>query len=448
MFATHEMVAVDDDSSVLDLMGDVLDDAGWRTRRFSDPKLAWEYIRVNSVPLVVTDWEMPGMTGLDLLFRIRGLERPPHVIILTGYGTIDRAVQALTHGAQTFIEKPFAPEKLVAQVREILSSHSAPKRDTKMQKLVPAATPIVESEAIRRVYAAARSAAMTDSNILLLGESGTGKEVLVDYIHACSGRAKAPIVKVNCGAIPDNLIESELFGHEKGAFTGADRRRIGRFEQANGGTLFLDEIGDLQNTLQVKLLRALQERVIERVGSEVSVPVNFRLVCATHRNLQSAVKEGTFREDLFYRINVIPLRLPRLRERREEIEPLAMHFLAGLNRPSFRISPDAIGLMKAFSWPGNVRQLRNAIEYAVVMCQGEQIGPGDLPEEIRLHDAPSGPAPDAEQPLVSAVKHVEARVIMENLGRFDWNVSRVAEELKISRSSLYERMKAYRIRRP
>jgi len=308
----------------------------------------------------------------------------------------------------------------------------------------------------------ARNAAETDSSVLLLGESGTGKEVLADFIHYNSRRAGGPIVKVNCGALPEHLMESELFGHEKGAFTGAARQNIGRFEQASGGTLFLDEVGDLLPNLQVKLLRALQDRVIERVGSGAPVPVDFRLICATHRDLKAAVAAKEFRDDLYYRINVVPIAMPALRDRREDIEPLALNFFnllrADLSAAPERISPEALEALQRFSWPGNVRQLRNAIEYALVMSKGEVIGFEHLPEEVRQQAPAQGggsasasvatPLKPADPGLRGSVREAEAELIRAALVRHHWQISKVARELKVSRSTLYMHMKAYGINRP
>jgi len=333
---------------------------------------------------------------------------------------------------------------------------------------------------MQKVLELAQSAAATESFILLLGESGSGKEVIADYIHQHSRRSGEVIVKVNCGALPEHLMESELFGHEKGAFTGAEKRSIGRFEKASGGTLFLDEIGDLLPHLQVKLLRALQDRIIERVGSGAPVNVDFRLICATHRDLSAAVAEGRFREDLYYRINVVPIRVPPLRERVEDIEPLVTHFLRSLGQalpkaPS-GFSAEALQALQAFSWPGNVRQLRNAVEYALVVCKEPVIGTAALPEEVREGRAspsappvarasppagyevaraspPAGQAgtpapPAAPGTLKETVEVAEEKAILAALQRHHWRVTAVARELGISRSRLYERMDAYGIKRP
>ena len=485
---SSEIVLVDDETPILEIQQEALSLIGLTARAFSDPLAAWDYIYKNDVAIVVSDWNMPGMTGMELLFKTRALPRPPYVIMITAFGTVDRAVQAMNQGAFSFLEKPFDLHRYNSVVKDALARaqgaqgaqcsqvpqgvQSAAEQASKVRagsKKMPIA-PVIQSPLMQRTFEVAKSAAATDSTILLLGESGTGKEVLADFIHAHSQRTRNPMVKVNCGALPEHLMESELFGHEKGSFTGAERRNIGRFEQANGGTLFLDEIGDLLLPLQVKLLRTLQERTIERVGSSTSIAVDFRLVCATHCDLDKAVLEKRFRQDLYYRIKVIPITVPPLRERIDDIEPLALHFFTLLrNRlPSgpqgFRA--DAMRLLTAFQWPGNVRQLRNAVEYALVLCKSPMIGPDDLPEDVRGGSImPSTPAPVtavlaasapvAESAVVSSntglkksMQDAEREAICAALTKHHWRVTAVARDLGLSRSSLYERMKLYGITRP
>ncbi len=463
-----EIVLVDDEQLLLDLEKDALATIGLHAQAFTNPQKAWEYIAENGPALVVTDWNMPQMTGMDLLFRTRALPTPPHVIILSGAGTVERAVQAMNHGAFNFLEKPFQTERFLALVQESLfrNAHGPaaggksfdPTATAILVKAIESSA-IVISHAIRSVIDLAHSAALTDSSVLLLGETGTGKEVLADFIHQNSRRKNGPMVKVNCAALPEHLLESELFGHEKGAFTGADRRTIGRFEAANGGSIFLDEIGDMQQSLQVKILRTLQQRTVERVGSSKVIPVDFRLICATHRDIESAVAEGAFREDLFYRINVVPIRIPPLRERREDIEPFLRHFLTQLGRafpnPPKDFTSEAMELLTHFDFPGNVRQLRNAIEYALVMCHDPLIKAEHLPEHIRSQRSRShsssrlavahAPAGDG---MKASLQQTEEAVLQNALERNNWCVSTAAKELKMSRSNLYERLKLYGIKRP
>ncbi|MCZ7643889.1 MAG: sigma-54 dependent transcriptional regulator [Planctomycetota bacterium] len=473
MGTRSDILVVDDDREILNLQELALKMSGLEAEPFSDPNQAWKHLREHGARLVVTDWEMPGMTGMDLLFKTRGLAVPPYVIILTGHATVNRVVQAMQVGAFCVLEKPFDPNVYLEIVQKALEGGGRQSGGIPLPKDGPEV--VVSSPKMKQVFETVRSAARTDSTVLLLGESGTGKEVVADYLHACSARAKGPLVKINCGALPEHLLESELFGHEKGAFTGADRRRIGRFEEAHGGTLFLDEIGDLPQALQVKLLRALQQRVIERLGSSQPVPVDFRLISATHQDMAAAVRAGEFRQDLYYRINVVPIRIPALRERPEDILPLAEHFFAALSR-RLEQAPSGIGeaarrKLASFPWPGNVRQLRNAIEYALVMCASGPIGPQHLPEELRA--SPEAPeAVDAQEAQVfqavaasgaahgtlssspgesglqETLRAVEANLIREALERHDWNVTEALKELKISRSALYERMKLYGIKRP
>jgi DNA-binding NtrC family response regulator len=465
------IVLVDDESEVLGVQADALRGRGAVIHKFTDPFAAWEFLRRERTTLVVTDWNMPGMSGMDLLFRIRGLPFPPYVIVLTAFGTLERAVKAMNAGAYNFLAKPIdiGPYQSAIEAALVAFAAQAATAVVPLPRASKRVTePIAVSPAMRQVCEMARAAASRESSVLVLGESGTGKEVLADYIHQHSHRSTGPLVKVNCGALPEHLMESELFGHEKGAFTGADRKTVGRFEQASGGTLFLDEIGDLLPQLQVKLLRALQDRKIERVGSSVPVSVDFRLVCATHRDLKAAVAAERFREDLYYRINVVPVRIPPLRERQEDIEPLAMHFLSTLRADDPKapeaFSAETIAALRMFPWPGNVRQLRNAIEYALVVCQDTVITPADLPDDLR-HQSPvtagaatEGTAPTgAAEPTPPAMPHeglkgsletAEADAIRAALIRNRWQVSKAARELKVSRSVLYARMNAYGIKRP
>jgi DNA-binding NtrC family response regulator len=467
--AQVEVIVVDDDAAHLNLEAEFLKEAGLRARAFSDPLTAWEAISRGGARVVVSDWEMPGLSGLDLLFKVRGLRQPPQYILVTGHGSVDRAVQALKHGALAFLEKPLRKADFLAAVKEALDRSRglvAPEEaEEEGEELV------AEAPASRAVLEVARAVAPADSAVLLLGETGSGKEMLAEYIHRHSRRARGPLVKVNCGALPEHLIESELFGHERGAFTGAERRRIGRFEQASGGSLFLDEVGDLAAPLQVKLLRALQEKIIERVGGEAPIAVDFRLICATHLDLAAAVAAGRFREDLYYRINVIPICPPPLRQRIEDLEPLARRFLGRLRdrlpgSPA-GFSPEALACLRAYSWPGNVRQLRNAVEYAVVMAKGELIQPADLPRDVR-EGVTSRPASDASPPVAQdedwrtpalldlprqkgldeALGQVEAALLRAALERRDWKIEEVMKELRVGRTRLYVRMKTYGLQKP
>ena len=472
------IVLVDDELDILDMQQEALIELGLTTEAFASPNAAWERIQRGGVSLVVTDWNMPEMTGMDLLFKTRALPNPPYVILITAFGTIPRAVRAMDSGAFNFLEKPFPIGTFGALVKDAVDRRRNARSsfdDTQMLDHFAsddAAGPIVQSLAMRDIMQRASSAAAAETTVLLLGESGTGKEVLADYIHGHSRRKTAPIVRVNCGALPHHLIESELFGHERGAFTGADKRRVGRFEEAHGGTLLLDEIGDLPLALQVKLLRAIQERTIERLGSSTPIPIDFRLICATHRDLKGAVAENTFREDLFYRINVFPISIPPLRERAEDILPLAHYFFQTLraklpNGPE-KIDDEALAALKDYSWPGNVRQLRNAIEYALVLCKGKFVRHIDLPEEVRkclrtIISTPSAnlalrdqsqPCPEAAAAipagvpgLKSSIQNAEIDAIRGALERHHWRMKPVASELEISRSTLYQRMQLYGIKR-
>ena len=478
----QRIVLVDDERDILDIQQEALIELGLTSEAFVSPSVAWNRIQRGDVSLVVSDWNMPEMTGMDLLFKTRSLLNPPFVILITAFGTISRAVQAMNGGAFSFLEKPFKMASFTELVKDALNRRQRNATSitdtTKPEKIVTAENEVeavIQSTAMRSTMEIARSAAATETTVLLLGESGVGKEVLADYIHQHGRRKRAPIVRVNCGALPQHLIESELFGHERGAFTGADKRRTGRFEEAHGGTLFLDEIGDLPLSLQVKLLRALQQRIIERLGSSAQISVDFRLICATHRNLKAAVAEGTFREDLYYRINVLPINVPPLRDRNEDIVPLAQYFLkllcARLQVGPENFDDQALTALKEFYWPGNVRQLRNAVEYALVLCKSSTIGRNDLPEEVRsclpgvFNSRPSVRSAIAEPPIAgttigaavvesnakpglkNSIQGAETDAIRSALERHHWRIKAVANELKISRSTLYQRMQLYGIKR-
>lgn len=465
------IILVDDEKDIVELAHESIKGLSAEVMTFTDPRKAWERLRLGGASVLVTDWMMPEVSGLDLLFKVRGLQDPPAVIFVSGFGTVPRTVQALMNGANDFIEKPFEPDVLLKAVQRALtraqkggSTASIPSRHRPED--------LVISSGMRKVFDLARTAAQSDASVLLLGESGTGKEVVADFIHRHSRRAKGPMIKVNCGALPANLMESELFGHEKGAFTGADRKRLGRFELAHGGTLFLDEVGELPTALQVKLLRALQEHVIERVGGEEPITTDFRVVCATNRNLQQAIEKNEFREDVYYRINVVSLRLPPLRERPEDIVPLSKNFCeivsSTMGVEVKQVSTAAMECLQGYHWPGNVRQLRNAIEYAVVMSSGNLLQPENLPEDIRsgaerpveetrsirLKPKPASipdnndPEPAGGGSLDERLQAYEKQAIEQSLQRWNWEIQSVLDDLKISRSRLYDRIKEYGIRRP
>ena len=407
----------------------------------------------NSHDLVVTDIRMPGMSGLDVLRTIKSKAPEVPVVIITAFGSVDVAVEAMRGGAYDFIVKPFKRDQLLLTVARALENRALRAEvQTLRRKTKGIERPIVAaSDAMRRVLDVADRVAPTDATVLITGETGTGKELVARRIHARSSRGDGPFVAVNCAAIPAELIESELFGHEKGAFTGANRARRGRFRQAQGGTIFLDEIGEMPLALQGKLLRALQEKRVDVVGSDVPVEIDARVIAATNQELPTRVAEGAFRQDLFYRLNVMEIPIPALRERPDDIDALVDHFVGEHSRDrDIGVSSVLREEMRRRPWPGNVRQLENACERAIILCPSDELRVEDLPP---LVDSPAGPTSQSmewpELPpeglgLVDLEKRVIERVLLLKQG----NVSQAAAYLRVPRHILTYRMAKYGIRRP
>ena len=410
-------------------------------------------VGVSLPDLILLDVVMPERSGLDLLGELRelGLEIP--VIVLTATNTVAVAVEAMKLGATDFVTKPFELESLrlkVAQIleRQVLEREVVRLRDEVRQRH-RVGRMVGRSPAIQEAFRTIERLAKSSATVLISGESGTGKELAARAIHDLSNRSDQPFVPVNCGAIPRDLIESELFGHEKGSFTGAVERRIGRFEAASGGTLFLDEIGELEASLQVKLLRALQERVVERVGSSEPIPIDLRILAATNRDLEAEVAAGRFRSDLYYRVNVVPLVLPPLRERREDVALLADTFLARnaetreLPGPTPQLSDQAHRALLEYSWPGNVRELENAIEHGIAMTDGETIEVAELPLSVRRSGRAEALREEWRKGQIDfeeLVARFESEILREALERNEWNQTRTASRLGITRRSLKLKM--------
>jgi DNA-binding NtrC family response regulator len=401
--------------------------------------------------LVLLDLVMPGRSGFDLLAELSAAPDAPPVVVLTGTRTVATAVEAMKQGAADYVTKPFEVEALRIKIRQLLERRDLEREVAQLRAQVEPQERLGDllgaSEPMQRVYRTIRRVADSKATVLIRGESGTGKELAARAIHALGARGDGPFVAVNCAGIPDTLIESELFGHERGAFTDARERRVGRFEAASGGTLFLDEIGELAPAVQAKLLRALQERRIDRVGGSEPVEVDVRVLAATNRDLEQDVAEGRFRSDLFYRINVVPLELPPLRERRGDLRLLAQHFLqcarAEAGRGPRSIASSALTALEHFPWPGNVRELQNAIEHAVALAEGEVLEPADLPRAVvqsgrgeQLREAVRA----GEVGLEQATAHFERELLREALEHAGWNQTRAAEQLRITRRSLKLRM--------
>ncbi|MBK9516022.1 MAG: sigma-54-dependent Fis family transcriptional regulator [Anaeromyxobacter sp.] len=409
--------------------------------------------------VVVTDLRMVPVDGLEVVRRLRELDPEATVLVVTAHGSVPAAVEAMRAGAIDFVEKPFPPELLAARVekaaeiaRERRGARDAHARAAALDEdRARDAGPlglVGGSEALARVRELVRKVAPTDATVLVLGESGTGKELVARAIHAESRRRERPFVPVSCAALPEGLLESELFGHEKGSFTGATRRKIGRFELADGGTLFLDEVGELPPPLQVKLLRVLQERRFERVGGEETLEVDVRLVSATNRDLKARAAAGAFREDLYYRLAVVPLSLPPLRSRPGDVAALAAHFLAKhagrLGRRLDGLEPEALALLERHPWPGNVRELENAVQQAMVFAEGPLVRAADLPAALR--DAPAAlPVPSGDRPLPDLLDDIERQLVADAFSRARGVKAEAARLLGVKPSALYYKLEKYGI---
>ena len=414
-----------------------------------------------SPALILSDVKMPGMDGLELLEAIQERADAPPVVMVSGHADVEMAVDAVRRGAQDFLEKPLDQNRVLVALRNALRHSELARENTGLKRKLSERYPLLgESDAMQRLREQVRRVADAEAPVLVTGENGTGKEVIARNLHLASARASGPFIPVNCAAIPAELIESELFGHEKGSFTGAHDRRIGHFEASSGGTLFLDEIGDMPLAAQAKVLRALESHEVTRVGGSESIPIDLRVVAATNADLAQAVEEKNFRMDLFYRLNVVPLVAPPLRERKDDIELLAQHFLSSigerLGRAPLELEREALELLRSHDWPGNVRQLRNLLEGAQVFAEGSSIARADL-EEILANGpalrAPEGPAlPADEDPFRAETfeefkQLSEALFIRRRLEENEGNVKRTAERLGMQRSHLYKKLDRYGLRR-
>ncbi len=450
------VLVVDDEPSIRKVLQAHLTRDGHAVELAADGAEAIDLLGREPFDLVISDLKMPGIGGLELLAHVRQTLPGLPLIVITAHGTVDSAVEALKLGAHDYITKPFDHTELRAAVEKALRVERAGRRSLQEDPKVKGRFDLVGvTPSMQRVYTLVEKVADSPTTVLLVGESGTGKELVARALHAQSGRRNAPFVSVNCGAIPENLFESELFGYEKGAFTGAVTSKPGRFELADGGTLLLDEIGELPRDMQVKLLRALQERKIERVGGLRPQPVDVRVIAATNVDLAAAVAGGRFREDLYYRLNVIQIRLPPLRERREDIPLLVEHFLARFNERLGKrvggVDPDAMAALLAWTWPGNIRELENVVERGVLLSDGGDLGVDALPG-LGAGPASSGGSGGGSDGLglkeyvrVHTAK-LERTLIQRSLEQEGGNVTRAARRLEISRKSLQLKMKEYSLR--
>jgi DNA-binding NtrC family response regulator len=434
------ILIVDDDPGQRSLLNSFLQGQGFDTVVAENGAAALRALEEQSVQMMISDVRMPGMSGLETLRTARERHTLLPVLLVTAYADIREAVGAMRDGAVNYLAKPIDLDELLAIVQHATGiAPQVPLRFAAGREL-PAKV-VAVSPLMRAVFQDASLIAPSESRILITGESGVGKEVLADVIHAWSPRAHGPLVKVNCAAIPENLLESELFGHEKGSFTGATVQRIGRFETADGGTIFLDEVADMAPSLQAKLLRVTQEGRFNRVGSSVELRTNARILAATNRHLEEEVKTGRFREDLFYRLNVVELNLPALRERPEDILPLATAFIAEFTHGKARFSSGVNDCLLRYAWPGNVRELRNAMERAALLSQGDLILPEHFPARVRA-GSPVAPVPAGVSP--EQLDDVERQAIIQTLRKHDFNRTETAKALGISRRALLYKLQRYR----
>ena len=454
MSQAHVLV-VDDDPAVRDVLQEALMQEEYSVSTAEDGAAAIQAVKDSVIHIVITDFQLPDIDGLEIIDRLAKLDAKIIPIMMTGFGTIETAVRAMKSGAFDFITKPFDLETVAVVVRKAAEflrlrqeNHllrKAVRDQYRLEHLVGA------SEPIQQVMEFVQKVADSDSTVMVQGESGTGKELVARMLHFNSLRKDRPLVPVNCGAIPENLLESELFGHEKGAFTGATHSRMGRFELANGGTIFLDEIGEMSLPLQVKLLRVLQEREFERVGGNRTIHVDVRIIAATNQDLETLVEERRFRKDLFYRLNVIPIVIPPLRERRSDIPLLIDHFLTRFNQSKHTevsgLAPDALHMLTEYDWPGNIRELENMIERLVVLKKKGVLSIEDLPEKICRRSS----GPELKEQFIRfsedginlsrEIEQYEKHLIMEALRKANGVTSRAAQLLQLNRTTLVEKLK-------
>ncbi len=432
------ILIVDDDHGQRSLLETFLRAQGYETQSAASGEAALKLLTEQTFAMMVSDVRMPGMSGIETLRRVRQKHAALPVLLVTAFADIRSAVTAMRDGAVNYLAKPIDLDELITSVRLALDPGGATVVAGPSQPPLPAGV-ITQSPLMQAVFRDAAVIAPTDTRVLITGESGVGKEVVADVIHAWSRRAAGPMIKVNCAAIPEARLESELFGHEKGAFAGADQRRIGRFEEAAGGTILLDEIGDLPPALQASLLRIINDGTFRRVGSAHDLPANARVLATTSRDLEAQITAGRFREDLFYRLNVMEIHLPPLRERPEDVVPLATHFIGQFSRQKPRFSATVASALTRYRWPGNVRELRNAMERAALLSRGEIVLPEHLP--ARLVAAPVGPAPEGD---AQRLEEIEREAILKALRKNNYNRTETAKELAISRRALTYKLQRLR----
>jgi two-component system nitrogen regulation response regulator NtrX len=451
MIASPKILIVDDEAGIRESLSSILRDERYAVEAVESAEVALERIAADNYAVVLLDVWLPGMDGMEALSRMQALPQPPLVIIISGHGTIETAVRATKLGAFDFIEKPLSLEKIIVLVRNAIQQRRLQEENQLLRSELGHRYRIVgDSVPMKALRQQIAVTGPTNGRVLIYGESGTGKELVARSLHAASLRNKGPFVEVNCAAIPEELIESELFGHVKGSFTGASDDKIGKFAKADSGTLFLDEVGDMSLRTQSKVLRVLEEQRFERVGSNQTTHVDVRVIAATNKNLEQEIGRGAFRQDLFYRLNVIPFFVPPLRDRKEDIPVLARYFLgefsAEYGKKPRELTDAAMEILLRYPWPGNVRELRNLVERLVIVCPQARIEPHHLPPELFR-----GVAESPQQPystLHEARSAYEREFILRKLQEHRWNMTQTASALGLERSHLYRKMKSLGIAAP
>jgi DNA-binding NtrC family response regulator len=451
--ANENILIIDDSPEIVTQFANFLKEEGFEVETALDGQAGIAKIEKRFYDLILTDLKMPGLDGMQVLKYVQENSPDSICIILTGYGTVKNAVEAIKLGAFDYLTKPIKLDEILITLKRALEYRNLRRENinlkNQLRKKYRFENIVGDSEKMQKIFEVIEKVADSDSTILILGESGTGKELIAKAIHYNSYRREGPFIPVNCAAIPSELLESELFGHEKGAFTNAIRTRIGRFELANGGTIFLDEIGDMSPVLQSKLLRVLQDRQFERIGGIKTIKTDIRVIAATHQDLKLAVEQKRFREDLYYRLNVIPIHLPPLRERKSDIPLLAHHFLDHFNRTKKKkikgFTKEAMDKLIQYDWPGNVRELENTIERVVILLDGDFITPQDLPEKFQNLTRENIPQeiiiPDEGISLEEAVNEFERKLILQALQKTGWVKNKAARLLNLNRTTLIEKIK-------
>ena len=448
------ILLVDDDADIRETMVTLLTMNDYSVTSVADGQSAIEEVKKEKFNIVITDLMMPKMTGIDVIKNLKAIDPDLQCIVITGYATVSTAVDAMKAGAYDYLMKPFNGTEVLMLLKRVMELQDLQAENSQLKRTLHQRygyeNLIGSSEGIQKVCSLIEKVAETDSTILILGESGTGKELVARTIHYNSPRKNKPLIPINCGAIPETLLESELFGHEKGAFTGASTTRIGRFELADGGTIFLDEIGDMSPTLQVKLLRVLQQREFERVGGVRTIKVDVRIIAATNIDLEHAVHEGKFREDLYYRLNVIPVVIPPLRERADDIPLLMDHFLSHFNKTKKRdikgFSPASMDILISYPWPGNIRELENLVERLIILKGNGTICPDDLPDKFISHTLNNEGAlhitlPETGVNLKDVVEEFENNLILQAMQKAQGVKNKAAQLLSLNRTTLVEKLK-------